>query len=288
MTEATPVPLDELRTCRASAAQWLAGAVGTDSFARPGTDALRFLLMTDLESSHAEVARIVVWLDRALAFCSEPDAMDVTFDRDFVLLGEERPVLHEIEPERPSAKELEFIAATRELRRDLDRKLRSVVNLMRALHEDFVLLAYSARNAQAMSLGRAERGTIINSKPQDIPGGLAAIDPRPKGDARTTEDAALFRDLSHLVAAFEQIDALRACAQGRPTAMLRHFKLLDLTYPTTRDEWRACRSLLEGKLTDAGFSPREIGDLLPDGPGDRRRRASMRKRRRATPSMAGS
>src|SRR5688572_29401242 len=96
----------------------------------------------------------------------------------------------------------------------------------------------------------------------------------------------LFRAWSHLGSAMDHLAAMRAVVQDRDLVALRYLKLLDLAHPGTQDEWRACRRKLESWLTDAGFSPRQIGDILPDGPGDRRRRASMRRRRRTAPPDA--
>ena len=77
------------------------------------------------------------------------------------------------------------------------------------------------------------------------------------------------------------LETLLAPLQWRNPAAEEHIGLLSLPGPRTLDEWRAARRILEARLGAVGFSTRQIGQLLPDGKGDSRRRVAMRRRRLA-------
>lgn len=84
-------------------------------------------------------------------------------------------------------------------------------------------------------------------------------------------------------AVYGNLSAYRELAQlRRPFIVSEAHPFESLILPSTFDEWRTARRVLEKALFDVGFIDAEIGKILPDGTGDARRRVAARRKRMTT------
>jgi hypothetical protein len=272
VTRAVLLDRDEVVRCREACAAWLLAERGETGQVDPGAFAMRLLIQEALEPRQAEVARVIVWLDTRVlqtgATAAEDKASGVT---TAIIALTEKPGWHLVETPLPTAEEEALMSDEHQLRTQIASMLRPVQNQMATISERLTEFYAVARRRAELTFERTKVVRVLESSEADAPKRLAR-----EGDFDCSELDEIMASHANATA---WLESLLAPLQWRNTEAEDRLGLLSLPVPRTVDEWRSSRRNLEARLAAAGFSTRQIGQLLPDGKGDVRRRVAMRRRR---------
>jgi hypothetical protein len=286
--EAKRVRRAELLDCRDGCAEWLrsnVGELGEDERAAPEPLAHAVLARPKADAKAKAVAAVLDWLcNIGLAQFDQDDAHPT----QAILLSQDMKRATVIEFEAASEREIrrrkrcqkdiaQLIESTRMLGGRLDRlvsKMGDIRGDLSALHDE------ATKRMRAGRAAETEYDVVLltddgagDPAPDLLRQMSEEVDARAQGwwsRAEVAEQA--------LVAARKCMREAEVCLtqvnRNRPATMRQD--VLHMTTPAIQAGWKRCRGKLDEYLRAAGFKPREIAFLLPDGAGDAAARVSTR------------
>jgi hypothetical protein len=274
VTKAAPLPKAEVVRCRDALAGRLREERGVTEEVDPMAFALGLLVREQLSPSQAEVARQIVWLDSIVLQTRGTGAEERAQGVSTAIIAlTDTPGWHEVETPPSTPEEERLTKEEHRLGNELAAMIRPIQNQMVTVLDQLQRFCDVARRRGEMSFERTRKMKIVRSSLPDAPKELVQ---RGEFDGGPLDE--LMVSHGHATA---WLETLLAPLQWRNPAAEEHIGLLSLQGPRTLDEWRAARRILEARLGAVGFFTRQIGQLLPDGKGDSRRRVAMRRRRLA-------
>lgn len=287
MTDAKPIPLEIMVACRDSCAAWLARSLGLEAFRNPGTAALGLLLGGGLNPKQAEVARVILWIDRALPLEQLVEEHESGEGLPFYIQAGKGANWYEVETAPPSEEDLQLHREVASRERALNEAVRKFEHQWTGLEETFLRFCEAEWCLEESVTQRVQRGRLVRavagprSVPESDEGRQAAEQALRSWTSRESRREAMMLKYAAVCA---ELGVFRELAQlRRPFATTTTHPFAGLMIPSTLDEWRIARRVLEKALFDVGCDDEEIGKMLPDGAGDGRRRVAARRKRLTAP-----
>jgi hypothetical protein len=291
LTDAKAIPLEDVVGCRDGCAAWLARSLGLDAFRDPATAAIGLLLGGGLNRKQAEVAHVLVWIDRALPL----EHLLAEHESGKGLLMYIRPGkdanCYEVETAAPSDEDIQIHREVAAFEGRVNEALRKVDQQWNGLEDLFVRFCEAVMRLEESVAQRVQQGRVGRV----VPGPRSA--PETEKERRAAEGAVRNWTNRHsrvnamllkYAAVHAELSVLHELTQlRRPFDVTATDPFASLVLPSTLDEWRTARRVLEKALFVVGCDDAEIGTILPDGTGDGRRRVAARRKRMSAQKTAG-